>query len=176
MSSAGCLSQRWCLTVAAACLACVLAACAPGLIKEADVRRLPFSLLGDAQNGVVSASGRWTRATSHQRSAVATLNAVEIVCSQQRRTCVEALAGLHSRLDPMFREATRGGLLLTSEMTEFSVVEWSSSTIRALAQPRAADIELRISLAERDVVRTATETSARGATGADPTPEVWKLE
>jgi hypothetical protein len=101
---------------------------------------------------------------------------VEISCSRSQGTCVEAVAGLHSSLDPLFREVTGGRLLLTSEMTHFAILEWSPSTIRAVARPRAADIEIRLSLPERTVVRTTTETNARGATGANPTPEVWKLE
>lgn len=140
------------------------------------MRRLPFSLAGQPQDGFVSMSGRWARVTDSQRSALPLLNAVQIVCSRNQGTCIEAVAGLHSDLDPLFREATGGGLLLTSEVTEFSIREWSASAIKAIAQPRVADIELRISMPEKTVSRTAIETSTRGASGADPTPEVWRLE
>jgi hypothetical protein len=153
-----------------------LSNCGRGSVKQSDVRRLPFSLDGHPQDGFVSASGHWVRTTSRQRSGVPVLNAVQIVCSRNQGTCIEAVAGLHSDLDPLFREATGGGLLLTSEITEFSIHEWSALAIRATAQPRAADIELRISMPEKTVSRTAIETGARGASGADPTPEVWSLE
>ena len=84
---------RPCLTLAIAALPLCLSSCAPGLIRESHVERLPFSLGGGPEDGDVSASGRWARATTRQRSAIPTFNAVEILCSRSQRTCVEALAG-----------------------------------------------------------------------------------
>ena len=37
---------------------------------------------------------------------------------------------------------------------QFRVVEWTGTTITARAEPRAVDIDLRISLADRSVERT----------------------
>jgi hypothetical protein len=50
----------------------------------------------------------------------------------------------------------------------FRVVEWTGTTIIARAEPRAADIDLRISLSERSAERTSRETSSRGAQDANP--------
>lgn len=145
-------------------------------ISQSAVRQLPFSLEGSAEEGSVIGYGRWVRTTTDQRSSVPVLNAAQISCSRSAGTCLEAIAELHSDLDPLFRGATGGGFLLTVDTTEFKITEWSRSTIKALAQPRAADIELRLSLLDRAVVRTSIETGARGATGANTTPEVWTLK
>jgi hypothetical protein len=49
---------------------------------------------------------------------------------------------------------------------EFRILEWSESLVVARAEPRAADIELRISLIDRAAERTLRETGARGAQGS----------
>jgi hypothetical protein len=50
----------------------------------------------------------------------------------------------------------------------FRVIEWTATTIIAQAELRAADIHLRISLADESAERTSRETAARGAQGANP--------
>jgi len=60
---------------------------------------------------------------------------------------------------------------------EFRVLEWPQNSIVARAQPRAADVDLRISLVDKTAERTSRETAARGAKGANPTGvHLWRLE
>lgn len=152
------------------------AACTPGAARLSEIRSMPYSLSGKAEHGSIVAMGCWVP-TANERSAVATLNAAHLVCDRAQGRCTEALANLHSTLDPMYRETFGRGErpLLTSDITEFRITQWSPTEIRALSRPRAADVEIRVSLVEKAVVRVATETSARGAAGANPTPQVWRL-
>jgi len=156
----------------------LVAACTPGAVQLSAIRSMPYSFSGRAEDGHIIAMGCWVATANEQRSAVATLNAAYLVCDRAEGRCTEALANLHSTLDPMYRR-TYGpgeGPLLSSDITEFRVTHWAPAEIRALSQPRAADIEIRISPVEKAVVRMATETGARGATGANPTPQVWRLD
>jgi hypothetical protein len=60
---------------------------------------------------------------------------------------------------------------------QFRVIEWTATTITARAEPRAADIDFRISLADESAERTSRETSARGAQSPDPTNVAqWVLQ
>jgi hypothetical protein len=59
----------------------------------------------------------------------------------------------------------RAYLFLMKE--QFRVIEWTGTTITARAEPRAADIDLRISFADRSAERTSRETESRGAKGAN---------
>jgi hypothetical protein len=60
---------------------------------------------------------------------------------------------------------------------EFRVLEWSQTKIVARAEPRVADIDIRISLIDHSAERTSRETEVRGAIGADPLSiEQWILE
>jgi hypothetical protein len=138
---------------------------------------MPYSYWGTAADGQIIAAGCWIATARDPHSVVPVVNAAQVICDRQEGRCTEALASLHSALDANYRKSFGSGqhALLVAEITEYPVVEWSPTAIRALAEPRAADIEIRISPAEEVVIRVATETSARGAVGADPTPQVWKL-
>ena len=58
--------------------------------------------------------------------------------------------------------------MLEPQKEQFRVIEWTGTTIAARAEPRAADIDLRISLTNRTAERSSRETAARGAQGGNP--------
>lgn len=50
---------------------------------------------------------------------------------------------------------------------QFRVIEWTGTTITARAEPRAADIDLRISFADHSAEKASRKTESRGAKGAN---------
>jgi hypothetical protein len=88
------------------------------------------------------------------------------------KVCRETIALLYSELDKWHNS---GGLLAIN-FEEYEVVSWSPSQVVAIAKPRAADLELRISVEHESAERTYRETEARGAKGASPIPVRWVLK
>lgn len=82
---------------------------------------------------------------------------------------------LYSGLDEDVRGEGYGNVLMVSTH-EYEIVEWSRTVVVAVERPRAADIELRVSLEHKTAERTVRETGARGATGASPVPKRWVLQ
>ena len=92
----------------------------------------------------IMVQGTWRRISERATVEVPRVNSVRIECGTMERPY----------------------LFLMKE--QFRVIEWTGTTITARAEPRAADIDLRISLADRSVERTSRETGSRGAQGAKP--------
>ncbi|MEO8099532.1 MAG: hypothetical protein ABI811_17675 [Acidobacteriota bacterium] len=61
--------------------------------------------------------------------------------------------------------------------TEFKITEWTETLVRAVAQTRVADLELRISIPDESAERTVRETRARGVASSNPANVArWMLE
>jgi hypothetical protein len=89
------------------------------------------------------------------------VNSVRIECDRAARICNEYVAKFIQKSDDPIGAVERPSLLLMKE--QFRVIEWTDTTISGRAEPRAADIDLRISLADRTAERTSRETASRGA-------------
>jgi hypothetical protein len=124
----------------------------------------------------VRVQGTWRRISARPTITVPTVNSVRVECDKPRRVCTEYVAKLiQKRDDPLGNLVSKPYLFLSRE--EFRVLEWSRTIIAARAEPRAADIDLRISLIDLSAERTSRETSARGTMGAKPSDvEQWVLE
>jgi hypothetical protein len=136
----------------------------------------------DQKHFFVSADGRyvvlqgsWRRISQRATVEVPHINSVRIECDRTARVCNEYVAKFIQRTDDPIGAVERPHLFLMKE--QFRVIEWTGTTITARAEPRAADIHLRISLAGESAERTSRETAARGAQGANPADVTkWVLQ
>jgi hypothetical protein len=110
--------------------------------------------------------GTWHRISKRATVEVPRVNSVRIECDRTGRVCNEYVAKFIQKADAPIEIVERPNLFLMKE--QFRVIEWTATTITARAEPRAADIHLRISLADESAERTSRETTARGAQGANP--------
>jgi len=152
-------------------ISALTSACSPA----EDVRPNKKLLLSDPTNTRIFIEGTWEALTPRITAEIPKINSVSIECNRSTRICIEHIAKLiRPSENPI--SGTSHSLLLLQEAT-FDVMEWSKETITARSQPRAADIDLRISLVDKSVERSSRETSARGAEGAQPNlVDHWKLE
>ncbi len=123
-----------------------------------------FSLSGDGR--YVVHQGTWRRISQQATVEVPNVNSVRIECDRAARVCNEYVAKLIQKTDDPIGAVERTYLFLMKE--QFRVIEWTGTTITARSEPCAADIDLRISLADRTAERTSRETASRGAQGASP--------
>lgn len=125
-------------------------------------------LISDAE---VLVQGSWRRLTERPSMEVPEVNSVRIECSRKTATCREYVAKL---IRPSEHQL-EGHSYLFLMLQEFAVQKWTTTEILAKAEPRAADIILRIFLATQSAERESRETEARGATGARPDYDKWSL-
>jgi hypothetical protein len=150
----------------------VLASCGlgEGDIKS-DLKRLDLSDSGEQ----LVLQGKWRNVTGRPSVTVPRVNSVRIECDKGSLICTEYIAKLIQKSDDPSSVVDKRYLFLMKE--GFRILEWSDSAIVARAEPRAADIELRISLKDDAAERTSRETEARGAAGANPSEvEHWVLD
>lgn len=126
----------------------------------------------DQKQFVVSSDGRhvviqgtWHLISQRTTVEVPHVNSVRIECDRTASVCNEYIAKFIQKTDDPTGTMERPYLFLMKE--QFRVIEWTETTITARAEPRAADIDLRISFADRSAERTSRETGSRGATGAN---------
>lgn len=151
------------------------ASAAAGPLQAEEVRTNAKLFRVEDSGVLVVIEGTWRATTAAPSVEVPRTNSVRAECHRTSRKCVEHIAKLIRPSEDSSGFVKEPTLLLMKE--EFVVVEWSEDVIVARAKPRAADVELRISLKNRTAERTSRETSARGATGADPAAlHVWRLE
>jgi len=119
--------------------------------------------------------GHWRSPTDRYSVELPRINSVAVDCWRKRMVCVEHLAKLIQPADD------DGGLVRRPTLfafgNEYRIVEWSDSHLVARYEPRAVDIEIRVSFPDQVVERSFRETTSRGAPGA-ATSEVfhWLLE
>lgn len=110
-------------------------------------------------------NGKWQTTFERVSAEVPRVNSVRIECYRASAICVEFLARMVERVnDPILDRP-----FLFANVQRYSVIEWTESHIVARAEPRAADVELRIAMLDKTAERTSRETSVRGATSANPT-------
>ena len=132
-----------------------------------------FSLIDDATRVVLE--GRWKRVTRKPSVTVPNINSVRIECDKATGKCRESMAKLIPKSDDDTGLIDEDYLFVMVE--DYAILEWTSALLTARAKPRAADLELRISFANKSAERISRETAERGAKGANPTAvELWVLE
>ena len=152
-----------------------MAVAAAGAAQADEVRTNPRLFQLKDSGATVIIEGTWRITTGAPSLEVPRANSVRLECHRTTKRCTEHIAKLIRPLDDSSGFVKESTLLLMNE--EFRVVEWSQNVIVARAVPRAADVELRVSLVDRTAERTSRETSARGAHGANPAAlHVWRLE
>jgi hypothetical protein len=109
--------------------------------------------------------GTWRRTLQRPTVEVPYVNSVRIECDRTTKICNEYVAKFIQKTDDPLGAVERPYLFLMKE--QFRIIEWTGTTIAARAEPRAADMDLRISLTNRTAERSSRETSARGAQGAN---------
>ncbi len=121
--------------------------------------------------------GSWHRASKRVTIDIPAANSFRIECLRNVGMCREYIAKL---ITPEETKASgilgREGTYLYLDVWTFKIQSWDDKHIVAKAEPRAADMYLRISLADRSVERTSQETNARGATGATKDIDVWQFK
>ncbi len=123
-----------------------------------------FLVSGDGR--YVLLQGSWRRTSQRPSVEVPYVNSVRIECDRTARLCNEYVAKFVQKTDDPDGAVERPSLFLMKE--QFRVIEWTRTSIAARAEPRAADIDLRISLTDRTAERSSRETASRGAQGANP--------
>jgi hypothetical protein len=132
--------------------------------EEITTDRKNFLVSGDGRYVVLQ--GTWRRSSQRPTVEVPYVNSVRIECDRTSRICNEYVAKFIQKTDDPLGAVERPYLFLMKE--QFRVIEWTGTTIAARAEPRAADIDLRISLTTRTAERSSRETAARGAQGTNP--------
>lgn len=159
-----------------ALLSCVQASCQFASPYIGSVQTMPKQFYADED--YVRMEGRWKsigRRTGVSR-LIPVINTAEIRCDRQARICIETVGMLYSR---NMDKDDRPGLdpWLSVPTFEYEIVEWTPNLVRAVVKQPVADIELRISLADKSAERSRRETTARGSETADPNVyEHWVLE
>jgi hypothetical protein len=113
----------------------------------------------------VTVQGTWSPTSERATVEVPRVNSVRIECDRTIGVCNEYVAKFIQKTDDPAGTMERPYLFLMKE--RFRIITWTGKTITARAEPRAANIDLRISLADRSAERTSRETGARGAQGAN---------
>ena len=141
--------------------------------EQITTDRKQFFISNDGRYVVLQ--GTWRRISQRATVEIPHVNSVRIECHRSGRVCSEYVAKLIQKADDPTGAVERPYLILMKE--QFRVIEWTATTITARAEPRAADVDLRISLADESAERTSRETAARGAQGANPTNVTqWVLQ
>jgi hypothetical protein len=113
--------------------------------------------------------------TAREHSSLPTANSVQVICARDTQKCTESLALLYTPGDPSM--PSNGGSHLAVLTQEYAVVEWTDTAVTARAEPRAADLEIRVSLLDHSAERVARDTSARGASVSEAgNVEHWVFE
>lgn len=143
-----------------AVLVLAVTACGEQITTETN----QFFASGDGRYVVLQ--GTWRRISQRATIEVPDVNSVRIECDRAAQVCNEYVAKFIQKADDPFGAVKRPYLFLMKE--QFRVIEWTDTTITTRAEPRAAAIDLRISLGDRTAERVSRETASRGAEGANP--------
>jgi hypothetical protein len=160
------IKRQSCLSAVAAVFTAIAVfsqAAAAFLATEITTDRNQFVVSSDRT--YVMVHGTWHRISERPTVEVPRANSVRIECDRTVGVCNEYVAKLIQKTDNPTGTVQGNHLFLMKE--RFRVIEWTGTTITARAEPRAADIDLRISFAERSAERTSREMESRGAKSAN---------
>jgi hypothetical protein len=134
-------------------------------VRGAEITTDQKQVIVSSDRKHVMVQGTWHRLSERPTVEVPRVNSVRIECDRTARVCNEYIAKFIQETDDPIGVMKRPYLFLMKE--QFRVIEWTDTTITARAEPRAADVDLRVSLVDRSAERTSRETGSRGAKGAN---------
>lgn len=160
------IKRQSCLSAIAAIFTAIsILAQAAAAFRGAEITTNQKQFVVSSDRTSVIVHGTWYRIAERPTVEVPRVNSVRIECDRTAGVCNEYVAKFIQKTDDPTGTVERAHLFLMKE--QFRVIEWTETTITARAEPRAADIDLRISLADRSAERTSRETESRGAKGAN---------
>jgi hypothetical protein len=157
--------QSWLSAVAAIFTAISVFAQAASAFRDAEIKTDQKQFVVATDRTSVMVHGTWHLITERPTVEVPRVNSVRIECERIAGVCNEYVAKFIQKTDDSTGTVERSRLFLMKE--QFRVVEWTEAHITARAEPRAADIDLRISFPDHAAERTSRETASRGAKGAN---------
>jgi len=117
--------------------------------------------------------GRWKAISKQKIEMLPPINSTVGSCDRKLMTCAETVALFYGSGD----KTPSGDPYLFLQTHEYRIVEWTEARITAREEAPVADIEIRISLVDNSIERSAKETRARGSETADPNiSRHWILE
>jgi hypothetical protein len=134
---------------------------APAAFLGAEITTDQKQFVVSSDQTSVTVHGTWHRIADRPTIGVPRVNSVRIECDRTAGVCNEYVAKFIQKSDDPTGTVERAHLFLMKE--QFRVIEWTGTTVTARAEPRAADIDLRISFADHSAERTSRETESRGA-------------
>jgi hypothetical protein len=146
----------------------------PGLLVAETIHtNLRLFQLTKDQSALIM-QGSWRRTSTRPTIEIPAANSFRIECIRDSGMCREYVAKL---ITPAEAAASgMNGTYLYVDVQTFKIQNWDAKGIVAKAEPRAADIYLRVSLEDHTAERTSQETNARGATGATKDIDVWQFK
>jgi hypothetical protein len=129
--------------------------------RAAEITTDQKQLIVSSDGRHVMLQGTWDRISERATIEVPRVNSVRIECERTAGVCNEYIAKFIQKTDDPAGTMERPYLFLMKE--QFRIITWTGTTITARAEPRAANIDLHISLAHGSAKRTSRETGSRGA-------------
>jgi len=111
--------------------------------------------------------GKWEQTSKKIKltfPTISKINSTQILCFRQSMQCVESEAKV---ITPEESEMLKESLL-TVDRFEYQIIEWSDTLLRAKREAAVADVELRVSFADKSAEKSFRETKARGAETSNP--------
>ena len=114
----------------------------------------------------VTAEGSWKVTTSSAMfTQLPKINSVSIDCYDRTMVCTERLALVHTKQDLVFREDAgpaplHRDNLLDVVVSEYRIVEWTPTLIRAQESLPVADVEIQISVTRQTATRLYREKAS----------------
>jgi hypothetical protein len=147
-----------------------LIACSQYEVARSPAKRIS---LDKETKSHVSFEGRWKAISQQQTDMLPPINTAIGHCSKKTFACSETIALYYRKND----RTPSGDPYLYLQTHDYRIVEWTPTRITAREEAPVADIEIRISLADSSIERSAKETTARGSTSANPNiTRHWILE
>lgn len=133
--------------------------------SDVDSIESPRKIFNILNNGNLYLEGRWEQAASTATERIIPKdNAIAIFCDRRSGVCIENEALFTLKEKVSFVQAP----LLHTEQYSYVITEWSDTTIKAERKTPAADVEIKISLADKSAEKGWRETAARGNDTANP--------
>lgn len=133
-------------------------------------------LEGNPANGdYLEMKGRWKANSNMPFQRLPVINSVFVECYERDRICKEELAFLYTKLDQDVANKKIPPNYLRAISFEYKITQWTRDSIIATYKAPAADIEIRINIAQDSAERIFRETSERGSKEANPVTLLWVL-
>jgi hypothetical protein len=133
--------------------------------KADTIHSIPKNII--LEKDFVLLEGKWEQTTKKIKLTfpiIPKINSTQILCYRQSMQCVESEAKV---ITPQETKDLKENLL-TVDRFEYQIIEWSDTLLRAKREAPVADVELRVSFADKSADKSFSETRARGSETANP--------